>query len=473
MAILINPRRNGVKKSEKSERALEAMDKYLEGNVDEPMKWLVRFWKDQAAVLTYSELLNIVTEKESPKNVFNDWYKDYSKLLASKMTPLWKEAMMAAASNNPLAADLGVGFNTADYYVREWMTTRSGMMVTACLDEQKEAIRYIISEAKSNLWTPAETARYIRPVIGLTRPQAEANQRYYEAVKAKTREEHPRMSNEAVEKKARQAAGRYAAKQQRTRAETIARTEIATAYNEGNDQYVRQAMSMGLLPTMRKVWATAKDGHVCGACEDLEGVSLGMDEEFKTTVGKRIQREVSSLLPPLHPRCKCVVMYEEVKGDPGINHPQALSRIYVNKDDQLYNNLGSVKPISEYEDFGVHGVPEESKILYETNNGVETKYTAKEFANILREDPSYHSGDIRLLSCGIGANNCSFAQDLANELGVKVMAPSEDLWVSENGEMFISNNSILADMWYNGGKINADIKATGEWRIFSPNIKEG
>lgn len=126
------------------------------------------------------------------------------------------------------------------------------------------------------------------------------------------------MTDEAVERKAREAAGRYAARQQRTRAETIARTEMATAYNEGNDQYVRQAMRRGQMPRMVKVWSTADDGHVCSACEDLEGVEVGMDDEFKVTVGKRVHREVATLLPPLHPRCKCAILYEEAEDNSDI-----------------------------------------------------------------------------------------------------------------------------------------------------------
>ena len=40
-----------IKKSVESQKVLEALDNYLESNLDEPMKWLVRFWKDQAAVM--------------------------------------------------------------------------------------------------------------------------------------------------------------------------------------------------------------------------------------------------------------------------------------------------------------------------------------------------------------------------------------------------------------------------------------
>ena len=341
MAIMIDPRRGGrvsVKKSEASQRVLDALDKYIEGNFSEPMKWIVGLWRDQATVLTYGELMSIVTDEDLPKKIFDDWFGDYSRFIAQKITPMWQEAMIAAVKDNPLFADVGEGFDTADYYVRDWMTTRSANLVTACLDEQRQAIRYIISEGKANKWSTSETARYIRPTIGLTEQQAAANQKYYNTVKEQTRENHPRMTDEAVERKAREAAGRYAARQQRTRAETIARTEMATAYNEGNDQYVRQAMRRGQMPRMVKVWSTADDGHVCSACEDLEGVEVGMDDEFKVTVGKRVHREVATLLPPLHPRCKCAIMYEET-GDIAEE-----DEMYNKRNDPLLDVLG---PISE------------------------------------------------------------------------------------------------------------------------------
>ena len=47
----IRPRSRTVKKSEESQRVLDALDAYLEGNIDEPVRWLVRFWQDQAAVI--------------------------------------------------------------------------------------------------------------------------------------------------------------------------------------------------------------------------------------------------------------------------------------------------------------------------------------------------------------------------------------------------------------------------------------
>lgn len=57
--------------------------------------------------------------------------------------------------------------------------------------------------------------------------------------------------------------------------------------------------------------------------------------------------------------------------------------------------------------------------------------------------------DIRLLSCRTGCPTGSFAQDLANNLGVRVKAPTTDIGASSRG-----NTLTIFD--------------GGEWRWFSP-----
>ena len=118
------------------------------------------------------------------------------------------------------------------------------------------------------------------------------------------------MKPESIERKAREAASKYAERQQRYRAETIARSEIAQSYNHGADAFVREAVTVGNLPEMEKEWSTALDGHVCASCAALEGTKIGMDDEFKTVSGRR---KITTSIPPLHPRCKCAVKYVRVK----------------------------------------------------------------------------------------------------------------------------------------------------------------
>ena len=48
------------------------------------------------------------------------------------------------------------------------------------------------------------------------------------------------------------------------------------------------------------------------------------------------------------------------------------------------------------------------------------------------------------------------------------MAPTEKVWVDQDGEIFISDSDTLADMWYNG----ENVRATGSWKLFVPKASE-
>ena len=88
---------------------------------------------------------------------------------------------------------------------------------------------------------------------------------------------------------------------------------------------------------------------------------------------------------------------------------------------------------------------------------------------MLRSDPEYHGGQIRLLSCGVGSSESGFAQELADELGVNILAPTESLWTADGGELFISDSDTLAEMWYNNYNIDNSVKPTGRWELFKPH----
>lgn len=279
----MRPRSRAVKKSEESQRVLDALDAYLEGNIDEPVRWLVRFWQDQAAVMLYRELRELVIGETDPESLFDIWFQDYSKMLSEKMTPVWEQAFLEEWKNNSLfcgAEDV----ISSESWVRSWIVDHTGDLITNCCNEQVSAIRYLIAEAESLNMSSAETARYIRPTIGLTERQAAANLKYYNSIKERLTTDHPRMKPESIERKAREAASKYAERQQRYRAETIARSEIAQAYNHGADAFVREAVTAGNLPEMEKEWSTALNGHVCASCAALEGTT-GKVERCTKEVG--------------------------------------------------------------------------------------------------------------------------------------------------------------------------------------------
>ena len=127
------------------------------------------------------------------------------------------------------------------------------------------------------------------------------------------------------------------------------------------------------------------------------------------------------------------------------------SLIFMHHADQFTSNAAKIQPIDGYEDVVVHG----DKIGFEFRNadGKSENVSVQEFANILRDSPAYHGGDIRLISCETGADGATSAQALANSLKVNVLAPSDFVWIAEDGSMNIGTG------WNDN---------TGKWILFKP-----
>ncbi|HGY9073070.1 TPA: hypothetical protein ACNTV0_005044, partial [Escherichia coli] len=70
----------------------------------------------------------------------------------------------------------------------------------------------------------------------------------------------------------------------------------------------------------------------------------------------------------------------------------------------------------------------------------------------VRNHPKFKPGmSVRLLSCNTGKGNNSFAQQLADELGVRVYAPDQYDWYYSNGKVepwggfYDANNQLQMD----------------------------
>ena len=102
----------------------------------------------------------------------------------------------------------------------------------------------------------------------------------------------------------------------------------------------------------------------------------------------------------------------------------------------------------------IHG--DKTGFAYFYKSGKELYYTVREFAEILKSSGLYQGGNIRLISCEIGADGATTAMSLAEQLNVKVIAPSNIVWVMPDGTMTI------------GDTPNSN---NGEWRVFEPKRK--
>lgn len=105
------------------------------------------------------------------------------------------------------------------------------------------------------------------------------------------------------------------------------------------------------------------------------------------------------------------------------------------KDDQLAVNIKAVKPLKTFFDVAMHGSP--TAVGYGT---LETNMSPRLLASVIRHMGGWNGQKIRLLSCStgkqIGEEYC-FAEELANALGVTVKAPSDTLYISKHGVIYI------------------------------------
>ncbi len=296
------PKLKKAKQGSSKKTILNKLKAFLTATEPEVIKLLVSKWKTQGSSITYKELREAYLAGGMTKEQFLKWQQDYSKLINTILAPKWQQAA------DVVAQEVKAKY---PYFVYEPMISASmdfikehgAELVTNLAREQKDALNAMIAHCSGyTAVTPDEVARIMRPCIGLTKPQALSNVRYRETVKAAYLKEHPNGKAETAEKKAANAAARYAAKQHRYRAQNIARTELAFAYNAGTYGATKDAQAQGFIGDCKKVWLTAYDERVCPICSKMDGEERNMDSVFSN--GK--------MFPPGHPSCRCAVAYEEI-----------------------------------------------------------------------------------------------------------------------------------------------------------------
>lgn len=310
------------KKSETSKEILRRLEEYLNSGTvtGEPVRILCGFWEDQQNAVTYQELRQMVLDGTVDEDTLRLWRQDYAVLVATQMPRLWNNAIKAGSVSQPVLDGRGFVFDMQTPGIMDWIDRRGASFVTACTEEQQAAISALLTKKMRDSHTVDELARMIRPCIGLTEAQTKANVRYYDNIVASLKADHPRMSAASIRKKAMDASLKYAERQHRQRAMTIAQTESAFAYNRGADEGIRQAQEKGYLGIMQKKWSSSGDESVCKTCSALDGTVIGMDEEFE--FGVRNLFDGYQLVPPAHPLCACAIEYIEVSRPVTVPDPQ-------------------------------------------------------------------------------------------------------------------------------------------------------
>lgn len=298
------------KASNPTERALEQLRAFLESSEPSLVRVLVNTWRSQGKAITYKELREAILYaqrygglegSEFILELYEDWRQDYSRLVVEKIAPRWEKAMKAATEKISTKYPHW-HWDATSIGVRQWASDAGAIFVTNSTNTQIHGLRKLIERAATMQDLSVDTlAHAIRPMVGLTHQQAGANMNYYRTL----------LEHGVSQRQATDLAIRFGARQHRYRAQNIARTEMAFAYNQGAYMGVKEAQAKGYMGKMMKQWVTADDERTCKICAALDGVQIDMDAEFNFKT--RLTHPGIKRMAPAHPSCRCSVIFVEAE----------------------------------------------------------------------------------------------------------------------------------------------------------------
>ncbi len=212
--------------------------------------------------------------------------------------------------------EFGLVFDANSPEALLWAQQRSANLVVGLNQNTRAGVRSVVVQAFDELIPPAEAARLIKPLVGLTEPSANAvanlrkrmlnPENWGKTIKAgKTKIRIPEAGPSKALIQSR--TSKYADRLLRKRAISIARTEVIAASNEGQRQVWRTAQTEGLLSDRAlRVWIITPDERLCPICEPLEGVTAPVNEPF---VSPDTGEEFGA--PPAHIMCRCAMGISE------------------------------------------------------------------------------------------------------------------------------------------------------------------
>ncbi len=248
-----------------------------------------------------------------------DWETFTEELTDAIMDTLAPEFV---ASGRAVLDDLGVlakaeevvvdvSFTLTSPQATEYARARAGDLVTAVSEETRLAIRRTVTRGFTENLTRREISRVLRSVgTGLNDRYAQAVVTSHLRAAERLAREHPGWSPERISREAQQQSSRYAERLTRSRARTIARTEIQIASNQGKLGGWNEAVAQGHLQpgSVQREWRTGPGSlsgiSPCDICIPMHGVRVPFGTPFQPSTGSR-------MMPPAHPNCRCTAVLVE------------------------------------------------------------------------------------------------------------------------------------------------------------------
>lgn len=241
-------------------------------------------WRDMDKATPESAIRAMLQAGQVPDSIGDVWAELYANFVLDKVVPRLAKTAAEAASKVSLSLTMDRDA------VQALVDARGASMITNLTDTQRRAVSAILRHHTAvEPLTQRQLSSVLRPALGLTESGAARMLRLRQRLK------DDGVPSDRIEK----IVTRTANSAKRSRADTIARTELATAYNSGTQAAIEKGVAEGAFDgPVLKEWRTQRDEITCPICAPLNKLQVGLNESFPT-----------GDLPPAHPRCRCVVLY--------------------------------------------------------------------------------------------------------------------------------------------------------------------
>lgn len=275
------------------------LDRMARGTESEVRGEFVHVWRvmqeQYADIALFTRALterrsNLIQEDLPWQGLVNALYVEYHRILL-RLFERGGEAQFRALVGK---ADRPSAFDIRHPEAERWARVYAGELVNGLTRETRKAMAEAIAEFIRLQIPPAEGARMLRQMLGLTPQYSRAVVNFQQALRLKG------YSADYIQAKADE----YSRRLLNHRARTVARTETLRALQEGQRQSFTQAVEQGVLQPnrTRRQWVTAADERTCAICAPMDGALTTLTEPWMTDIGP-VQTPTDT-----HPQCRCTVV---------------------------------------------------------------------------------------------------------------------------------------------------------------------
>ncbi|MBA7465177.1 hypothetical protein ES707_00339 [subsurface metagenome] len=276
-------------------RGLFELRRYLneeERTISKPAKAM---WKKQSEIVTIDTTKIALESGRVPDEWKGPWERMIREFVRDDIIREWVKAI--AVAGDSIAKKINrlqrkqFDFDSTMTRVKAWVDNEGGKLIVNLSAAQVGSVHALLQDQIAlGVTSPYILAQRIKPIVGLTQREAMAVARFMgtlieEAVPAS-------VINSQV--------ANYAKFLHKNRASRIARTEISNAYNFGQMDSMKQAVTEGWLPGVPEKSWMAGGSNPCDICEENEAAGpIALDAAFPS----------GHEHPTAHPQCECAVGY--------------------------------------------------------------------------------------------------------------------------------------------------------------------